>query len=266
MTVRDDLPRILLVGGADVGRHDFAGVICGRTVPQAEESLHHWRLDTKYYTADVVLDVRHLASAPAAAAVQQSYEAAVLVFAAARPDTFTSLQQWWGAADAEDLPIRLAVATGCAPPASQLADRPAWLQEAEAWCSERLIELIEVGKANTEEPIAVEGERVGAARVIEALQTHMWPGLQLKPAAGGAAVGPGPDAAAAAGPSGTEKASFQDFLDDDAALKATWHEDDPDLAAMERAFEEVAGAHGNEFLFHGVYASVLCKLSAIVIL
>jgi hypothetical protein len=194
----------------------------------------------------VVLDVRLLAAAPAAAAVQGSYEAAVLVFAAARPQTFASVQEWWGAADADELPVRLAVVTGCAAPELG-AERPAWLQEVEAWCGERLIELVEVGADGVEDsPVAprsgIEDETTGAARVIEALQAHMWPGLQLKQA-GSAAVSPIPRGTAG-GPSAVEGASFRHFLDEDAALKATWCDDDPELVAVERAFEAVAGRHG----------------------
>jgi hypothetical protein len=226
----------LLVGGPQVGKHALASAICGRAVAKGA-SPHAWRLDTKYYTADVLIDIRQLDSTPASAARGGGYEAAVLAFAAGSAASFASVQRWWEEAEADELPIRLVVATrGCDSPGAG-EEEPAWVEAAREWCAERLIEWVEAGGA---EGAAVgDGETTGAARVVEALHAHMWPGLQLKDAA----AGPARDAPGGGGAdAGDAGPAFRDVLEDDeAGLRALLVEDDPQLAVMERAFAEVSG-------------------------
>ena len=189
-----DPPRVLLIGDAGVGKHLLLSLITGCDEPKGQPS-YPWRLDTKYYTADVAIEVRGTVAAGDGAA---AYEAVLLVFDSTRQPSFDSLQQWWRSQGqgAEDVPIKLAVAakaarldTATAGAAAGEAGRPAWLEAAHAWCGEQLIEYVESSTWEAERDAAgqqdqkrgLEAEASGVARIVEALQANMWPGMQLKP-------------------------------------------------------------------------------------
>ncbi|KAL4452361.1 hypothetical protein ABPG75_008023 [Micractinium tetrahymenae] len=201
---------LLLSGGSLVSAHSLLSAITHPSAPpplSSGGSAHAWRLDNKYYTADVQFELRHVEQCEAVRL--EDYEAVLLVFDAVhRPDSFTSLRRWWEAAGGADLGVRLAVglAAAAAGGGSSLLGSPAWLAEAEEWCAEQLVEFVEVaaptgpaegegapGLASVAAAAAAAppgggagstgsgGEATGMDRIREALQAHMWPGMQLKP-------------------------------------------------------------------------------------
>ncbi|KAL4450045.1 hypothetical protein ABPG77_010714 [Micractinium sp. CCAP 211/92] len=196
---------LLLVGGSEEAGHALLGAITHPSAPpplSSGRSTHQWRLDTKYYTAEVLFELRHVDQSPRlenGADEAAAYEAVLLVFEADLPESFASLQRWWEAAGGGDaeLGVRLAVAVAGAGAGSSgsSAGSPAWLAEAEQWCAEQLVELVHVpaqpaeeegapgpgaGVPNTAGSDRSSGESSGVERIREALQAHMWPGMQLK--------------------------------------------------------------------------------------
>ncbi len=190
--------RILVVGDSAVAKHQLLAAIgaspaseqSGTGTAAADALL---QLDTKYYTADADVELRHIDECASLHLGDGAYEAVLLVFDASRQPSFEAVQAWFEGAGgaAADLPIRLAVATGLhrlpRRPDGH-ADKPLWLAEAEEWCAEQLMEFVEVGEeAAGEAEAAAEAARggegaTGAARVREALEAHMWPGMRLKAA------------------------------------------------------------------------------------
>ena len=147
----------------------------------AAATIFDWQLDTRYYTADACFELRHVEHAAGISLDSNAYEAVLLLFDAAQRASFDRLAAWWesaGGGDA-DLSVRLAVAGGSG---GASAPQP-WLSAAEEWCAGQLVELVEFEAAPgaAQHPAASREGAVGVARVREALEAHMWPGMQLKP-------------------------------------------------------------------------------------
>jgi hypothetical protein len=179
--------RILVLGASGVGKHTVLGLIRERETVRQGETGHPWHLDTKYYTADVHLEVRHVDQCADLQLDESGYEALLLVFNAGQESSFHAVQRWYVAANGgeAELGVKLAVCTRADTPAT---GRPSWLAAAEEWCTEQLVEFVETGAA---EPTAAAAEQAlaersgegatGVHRIREALAAHMWPGMQLKP-------------------------------------------------------------------------------------
>eukprot|EP00887_Chlorella_sp_A99_P002101 scaffold21.g2101.t1 len=247
-------PRILVLGEPGVGKHSLAGRVMGGGPLDKGRASHPWTLDTKYYTAEVAVEIRRLGP-EYSAAMAAGYEAVVLVFDAGRPASFDTLRVWWEASGDGDVAVKLAVAAkadclGAA--AGTSSSRPAWLEEAVAWCGKQFIEYVEssaqeaAAPAPGRLPLGEEGgEPGGTARVLEALQANMWPGLCMKERGRGGAgdSGPAPDApVAAAGPAPA------------VALEAGRREQYPGVVAEQEGFDfgeyllrsELEGASGTD--------------------
>lgn len=177
--------RVLLVSDPLVSTQAVLQTIAQRGGDQHASGALPWRLDTKYYTAEVLLEAHTVAQCSQLSLDTAGCEAVLLVFDAAQPDSFQAVARWWegaGGGDA-DLGVRLAVAL--AGPSAHASSapavaRPAVLTEAEAWCAEHLVELVEVA-GEEEEAVAgaaaASDSREGATgvhRIREALEAHMW--------------------------------------------------------------------------------------------
>lgn len=180
MSASEATGRILLVGDSRLNAPWLLAAIRGQDGADQSQDCYEWRLDTKYYTADVQIDVRHVEQC-AQLQLSEGYEAVLMVFDAGEQSTFESVHRWYQAAGGEDaeLGVRLAVAVsdGGSPPAAS------WLAAAEDWCAERLVELVEVRRweQHAQQRASPHDDATGVLRIREALEAHMWPGLQLKP-------------------------------------------------------------------------------------
>lgn len=198
--------RILLVGTEGVGLPELLAAIRGQEGGPGD-SPHAWIIDNKYYTAAVEFDVRHVEQCSGLRLQEGGWEALVLTFDATQPASFASVQRWYeeaGSGGDDDLGVTLAVGTGAAAGDA----RPAWLQQAEDWCAEQLVEYVETGYMGDEEVedaaaaasagSGAEEGATGVRRIREALHAHMWPGMQLKPSPRHGSVAIAADAAAEA--------------------------------------------------------------------
>lgn len=243
-------PVVLFVGTLGAGKSTIAGRLLGSDEQQLPST---WRMDNKYYSAEVSLHELDVPSAHASAgssvgletqAACSHAEAVVLVVDASQQGSFHAVRTWAegvGQALMEGAQVHLLLAAKVdllLPPQSesqsqhpaagsgagleagatsrqgseegQVLDRPEWLLSAADWCAEGGVEYIEVcgSDAGLDAQLQLDGEGQGVARVVEALQSHMWPGMRLKErGAHGQGEGRGlAGAGAAAGPSGGEGA------------------------------------------------------------
>lgn len=182
---------------------------CANTARAAVYPLH---LDTKYYTADILahsvtLDHNDLQQQQTEEPAQQ-HDAIVLVCGADDPATFTRVRQWAEANGASGAAICLLVVNkadkeldgsggGGGDPSG--GEGRAVLPAGAEWCLDHGFEYVEAaaGAPVLDAALSLDGDRQGVARVREALEAHMWPGLELKQQLG-AGKGPGAPAAAAA--------------------------------------------------------------------
>ncbi|PRW57365.1 Vacuolar sorting-associated 21 [Chlorella sorokiniana] len=204
--------RILLVGDRAVGKRQLLAAIGASSANETALAAAHTllRFDTKYYTADARVELRHIHQCADLQLGDGTYEAVLLVFDVSRQPSFEAVRAWFegaGGSDA-DLPIRLAVGTGLhrlPRDADGQPAKPLWLAEAEEWCADQLVEFVETdeevaGGGAAEAAGGAQGLAAaagdssegasGAARVREALEAHMWPGMQMKaaPRHGAAAI------------------------------------------------------------------------------
>lgn len=180
--------RILLLGDSHSDTLWLLEAIRGQGDAIKPQECYEWRLDTKYYAADVQIDVRHVEQCSQLQLGSAGYEAVLMVFDASEKATFESVQRWYQAAGGSEaeLGVRLAVGVYDSDRQSAASDeqgKSRWLVAAEDWCAEQLVEFVEAyrGEQHGQQPAASREDAAGVQRVREALEAHMWPGLQLKP-------------------------------------------------------------------------------------
>ena len=198
-------PSIWVVGAPSVGKCSLVQAITKS--PVVSRSAHPWEIDTKYYTVSTQFLITHPGSSS-----NFSGEAVVLVIDAEKQESFAAVQAWSGVAESEEAGVRLVVATNAdrldsSPVAGGMLEpkRPAWLNDAIDWCAENSLEYIECSTTNpaTDAKLVLDGDKQGISRVVEALQSHMWPGLVRKQPGRAHGEGGAHAARSAADPDGT---------------------------------------------------------------
>jgi hypothetical protein len=187
-------PACLFAGAPDVGKFTLIRSLQLTPEPKSPSTpSYNLRLDTKYYTADV--SVRSVTiqqqdqqqQLPADA--WEQLQALVLVFDASNQASFAGVQSWATARNTDSIEVKLLVANKAdtlqqATAASSTAGscRPQWLQDAMSWCVDEGFEYVEAaaGKPTVDAALQLDGEQQGVARVLAALQAHMWPGMVQK--------------------------------------------------------------------------------------
>lgn len=180
-------PGILLVGEDLAELQEVVGALTDGAISHSG-STQLWTIENKYYIAQVAISTLSTAQIPFELQPHIDHQAVVAVFSVGPTDSLARLQQLWSRIEelGQSYEVQLAVAL-----CTESADPPAWLEHADSWFAEQLTELIVVkhipiGGAGSggggPRIAAADGGAEGMDRVAEALQAHMWPGMQLKPA------------------------------------------------------------------------------------
>lgn len=194
-------PEVWIVGVPGSGRNSLIHAVIKQPLGLNRELQHEWLIDNKYYTAATVLKVLDPSHSE-----NFSGEAVVVVFNASDESSFEAVKAWTAKHDTEDAGVRLAVATHAdellPPPANpsatsdapatsaglpQEAVRPAWLDAAIEHFTLQCFEYIECCSTDPEVDalLRLDGDIQGIARILDALHSHMWPGLTRKAPNGG---------------------------------------------------------------------------------
>jgi hypothetical protein len=190
-------PACLIVGAPGVGKFTLIRALQLSPELKAPSPADYTvKLDTKYYTADVA--VRALTTQQQEKQQQlhadawEHLQALVLVFDASSEASFTSVCSWAETRDTDSIEVKLLVAnkgdtlqqqsTSSTAAGAAAASRTQWLQDVMSWCVDQGFEYIEAAAGNpaVDAALQLDGEQQGVARVLAALQAHMWPGLVQK--------------------------------------------------------------------------------------
>jgi hypothetical protein len=181
------LPGILAVGERISEIEALVDAIRSDQTDGIASSDSLWTMNNKYYTVQVAISILAATGGSNSFNIPShiDHQAVVAVFNSA-VDTLETMQQLWAAVEDQGngFEIQLAVVLcvdGCA--------RPFWLEQADVWFAERSTELVVIEKFERSDAprlaAAAEGGNCeGIERVVEALQAHLWPGMQRKDADG----------------------------------------------------------------------------------
>ncbi|PNG99040.1 hypothetical protein TSOC_015188, partial [Tetrabaena socialis] len=167
-------PCLLVAGAAGVGK---SSLVQGITGAPAAAPATPWLVQNKYYSARVeVRESREVASTGAMP------EALVLVFSLQDASTLQSAQDACSGFDLEQVEVKLLCGThadallagGVEAADLETPAQPEWFQRALDWSIEHGFELVvcSPGVPGTDAALALDGDRQGVARVVEALQAH----------------------------------------------------------------------------------------------
>jgi hypothetical protein len=181
------MAEILVVGAPAVGKatllHGLQATRCAGSGPD----LYSLRLDTKYYDADLVVQCHQARTGRSKPPALDQLQALVLVVDATSRSSYDSVLNFQKLVSGREFDIQLLVANkvDSLPQLGQDSSSiqlPAWLEEAREWCYANGFEYIEAAAGNptVDANLHEDGEQQGVARVLAALQAHMWPSMQPK--------------------------------------------------------------------------------------
>ncbi|BDA46154.1 probable alpha- and gamma-adaptin-binding protein p34 [Coccomyxa sp. Obi] len=270
------IPSIFIVGSSSVGKKTLTLRITGSAPDQ--EASGSWRIDTKYYTAHARIEFIKCTSDTIQNSTCPDCEALILLVDAQREETYRDVKEWLAhQAISPEVTLFVSNKSELLRSADGSVQRQSWHEEAQDWCCQQLFEYIEVSAADeaADQSLLLDGDPQGVKRVLEALEAHTWPGLQLKATQDGASSNGGPHVHAARGedPStsgegssvAAENSTYRQYWaragEDDRTLGSDQEPGEPlraqqeeplDRPALSASPEEMNGAHGNQNGHNGV--------------
>jgi hypothetical protein len=174
---------VLVAGAPGVGKATLLQALQATKSAGKDPCLYNLRLDTKYYDVELLVHCHdahsvaldHLSSSGALDHLQ----ALVLVIDSSCKRSHESVMQFYESFPEGEFDIQLLVANKV----DSSSTPSAWLQDARTWCYSNGFEYIEAAAGNprVDATLNEDGEQQGVARVLAALQAHMWPNMQSKP-------------------------------------------------------------------------------------
>lgn len=134
---------------------------------------YNWKIDTKYYTADIKLCTTKKRTV-GTAEFAESVQAAVIYFNASQAESFDLAKAWLPYLEEISPAIQLLVCRNI--PQSQATHR----HNVQKWCLDNDFELVELEPEVKQDEDDDFQETTGIKRIIQALHAHMWPDMVLK--------------------------------------------------------------------------------------
>lgn len=184
---------VLCAGAPGVGKATLLEGLQARQCAGKQPGLFSLHLHTNYYETDLLVQFHEAPNSTAAALAEcalDQVQALVLVVDASRQSSWDYITRFHESLEEREFDIQLLVASkmdslltqpGQTDPSS--ITRPAWLDSTKEWCYSHGFEYIEAaaGKPALDAALQEDGEQQGVARVLAALEAHMWPSMQQKP-------------------------------------------------------------------------------------
>ncbi|KAF2882097.1 hypothetical protein ILUMI_24100 [Ignelater luminosus] len=182
MDTTDQKPSIVIVSSSSTKPKSLIKLITGTTNisedAEANSVWHPWQIDTKYYTADVnIYGITE--QFVRTGEFNNTVEALIIHMDSNKESGLDDIQKWGEIENDCDPEIKLLVSNYCT------AETKITKTKATEWCLKHGFELIElypsVKKSNSDtEDCEIIKEKMGVDRIIEAVQTHIWPNLIMK--------------------------------------------------------------------------------------
>ncbi|KAJ7365833.1 hypothetical protein OS493_002554 [Desmophyllum pertusum] len=181
----DNIGRVLVVSCSSfLSPKDVISEMC-RTecsvpteLPDGSLSSYLWRIENKYFTADVGLCACSVSSLPPQCefAVNMNFQSVIIVFDQKEKASFKEVTSWLPYIKTQDPSVLLLLNSG-------KGGSSAGISKAEVvkWCLDNSFELIEmISEEDEEEDEGDEfREKIGIERVVEALQCAEWPNMKM---------------------------------------------------------------------------------------
>lgn len=140
------VPTLTIAGAAGVGKKSIAARLLGLAHGQEISLPCTWQLDTKYYTADVQIEVAIVShDEPCRSSQVADSEALLLVFDVTTEDSMDTIQKWMESLDSNIPEVCLMLANRMDLLATGSSASEGWHEQAQDWCCQNLFEYIEVG-------------------------------------------------------------------------------------------------------------------------
>ena len=138
-------PTLTIAGAAGVGKKSIAARLLGLAHDQEINLPCTWHLDTKYYTADVQIEVHTVShDEPCSSTQVADSEALLLVFDATSEDSMLTVEKWMEGLDSSVPEVCLMLANRIDLLANGSSASEGWHKQAQDWCCQNLFEYIEV--------------------------------------------------------------------------------------------------------------------------
>lgn len=143
-------------------------------------SSYQWKIENKYYTADVHLCACSVSSLPPQCefASNMNFQSVIVVFDQKEKSSFKEVTSWLPYIETQDPSVLLLLNSGKGANNEGLSKA-----EVVKWCLDNSFELIEMMSEEEEEEDDEEDdfrEKTGIERVVEALQCAEWPNMKMK--------------------------------------------------------------------------------------
>lgn len=179
-----DIGRTLVVSCSSfVSPKDIINGMLKTEVPeptQLSESLssYLWRIENKYYTADIQLCSCSVSSLPSGCefATNVNFQSVIIVFDQKQDSSFKEVTSWLSYVESQDPSVLLLLNSGKGD-----SNRGVSKAEVVKWCLDHSFELIDMIPEEDEEDEQDDfREKTGIERVVEALQCAEWPNMKMK--------------------------------------------------------------------------------------
>ncbi|CAH3175053.1 unnamed protein product [Porites evermanni] len=181
-----DVGRVLVVSCSSfLSPEDIINAMCNKKHPeptQLSDSLtsYLWKIENKYYTADVHLCACSVSSLPPQCefAGNMNFQSVIITFDQKEKSSFEEVASWLSYIESKDPSVLLLINSG----KGELDNGGVSKAEVVKWCLDNSFELINMICEEDEKDEEEDDfrEKTGIDRVIEALQCAEWPNMEMR--------------------------------------------------------------------------------------
>ncbi|KAL9987180.1 hypothetical protein ACROYT_G001439 [Oculina patagonica] len=180
----DNIGRVLVVSCSSfLSPKDIINEMCKPDCPAPKElsdsslSSYLWKIENKYYTAEVHLCACSVSSLPPHCefASNLDFQSVIIAFDQKEKSSFKEVTSWLPYIETQDPSVLLLLNSGKGSGCQGMSKA-----EVVKWCLDNSFELIEMISEEEEDEEDDFREKTGVERVIEALQCAEWPNMSMK--------------------------------------------------------------------------------------